>query len=146
MRLVAAVLTSSLAIAGCVSRASPEADALMVRLDIVERALAGAEAALCNRPSAPGDARHDSVRESVKQAEQALDFARWTTARWQAGDGRGVDDRLRLLALRLEAVDSALQSAGMAPSAGLTGMLPRIPVERPNSNAVVADPLLPRGQ
>ena len=138
-RIVASVLSSGVAIAGCVSRASPEADAMMVRLDIVERGLLGTEAALCERPNAPSDARSDRARESVKQAEEALTFARWSTARWQTGDGRGVDDRLRVLGLRLEALQSALESAGVAPPVGLTGILPPMPIERPNSNVVAPD-------
>ena len=145
-RLALTVLASGVVVAGCVSRISPEADALMVRLDVVERGLLGTEAALCSRPSAPTDPRTDRARESVKQAEEALDFARWSTARWQAGDGRGVDERLRVLALRLRAVESDLESAGVAPSAGLTGMLPRVPIERPNDNVVSTDAALQRDQ
>ncbi len=145
-RLVAAALSSAVALSGCVSRASPAADALMVRLDVIERGLLGTETALCSRPNADADPLSHIARQSVTEAEEALDLARWSTARWQAGDGRGVDERLRLLALRINTLLTALEVVGMAPPAGLTGTLPPAAIERPNSNAVATDPVSRRAQ
>jgi hypothetical protein len=116
---------------------------MMVRLDVVERALVATESEV--RPGAPrsasaAPAAWSTAQDALKAADAALVDARNGVSIWRAGDARYARPRLDALARRLDAVRAALVPLGVSPSPGLLEVLELPPIERANIDAGPAPP------
>ena len=142
-RLGGRLALASLLVAGCASRTASPADTMMVRLDIVERALGSTEIELRERTPQPGSTTPTSwsdARRALQEADAALQEARKTVSIWRSGDARPARPRLDELSRRLDEVRAALLPTGVSPSPGLLETLERPSIERANVDAGPAPP------
>jgi hypothetical protein len=126
----------ALIVAGCAAHAAFRPQPMQLRLDVIERSLRSVETRALPRPDGGDVSPPLELQRALHASYDAVDDARSAVKARETGDGRAVDEKIRILRQRLETLDGILASAGISITPGLD-VLATTEDDRPDAGAGV---------